>query len=86
MTMIFLTIKALIRPYNGKVVKAVDYEMSRGCIYSCNYCVETIIQKYYDFEESSSKTGAIKNFKSYLRNKSAKKIFEELEYLNKKKG
>lgn len=78
--------QALIRPYNGKVVKAVDYEMSRGCIYSCNYCVETIIQKYYDFEESSSKTGAIKNFKSYLRNKSAKKIFDELEYLNKVKN
>ena len=60
--------------------------MSRGCIYSCNYCVETIIQKYYDFNESSSKTGAIKNFKSYLRNKSAKKIFDELTYLNKKKN
>ena len=78
--------QALIRPYNGKVVKAVDYEMSRGCIYSCNYCVETIIQKYYDFEESSSKTGAIKNFKSYLRNKSAKKIFDELVYLKKVKN
>ena len=57
--------------------------MSRGCIYSCNYCVETIIQKYYDFNESSPKTGAIKNFKSYLRSKSATKIFEELVYLNK---
>jgi radical SAM superfamily enzyme YgiQ (UPF0313 family) len=77
--------QSLIRPYNGKIVKAVDYEMSRGCIYSCNYCVETIIQKYYDFKEFSSKTGAIKNFKSYLRNKSAKKIFEEFTYLNKVK-
>lgn len=78
--------QSFIRPYNGTVVKAVDYEMSRGCIYSCNYCVETIIQKYYDFNESSSTTGAIKNFKSYLRSKSAKKIFGELKYLNKKKG
>ncbi len=75
--------QSLIRPYNGNVVKAVDYEMSRGCIYSCNYCVETIIQKYYNFNESSPKTGAIKNFKSYLRSKSATKIFEELVYLNK---
>jgi radical SAM superfamily enzyme YgiQ (UPF0313 family) len=58
--------QSLLRPYNGSVVKAVDFEMSRGCIYSCNYCVETIIQKYYDFNESSPKTGAIKNFKSYL--------------------
>jgi anaerobic magnesium-protoporphyrin IX monomethyl ester cyclase len=78
--------QSLIRPYNGAVVKAVDYEMSRGCIYSCNYCVETIIQKYYDFTDSSPKTGAIKNFKSYLRHKSAKKIFDELEYLNKVKN
>ena len=77
--------QSLIRPYNGKIVKAVDYEISRGCIYSCNYCVETIIQKYYGFKEFSSKTGAIKNFKSYLRNKSPKKIFEELTYLNKVK-
>lgn len=73
------------RPYNGKVVKAVDYEMSRGCIYSCNYCVETIIQNYYGFNLSSPQSGAIKNFKKYLRAKSAKKIFEELIYLNKKK-
>ena len=66
------------RPYNGEVVRAVDYELSRGCIYSCSYCVETVIQKYYGFEDSSSKTGAIKNFKSYLRNKSAEVIFEKL--------
>jgi radical SAM superfamily enzyme YgiQ (UPF0313 family) len=77
--------QVLNRPYNGQVIKAVDYEMSRGCIYSCNYCVETIIQKYYGFEDFSSKTGAIKNFKSYLRHKSAKIIFTELKYLNKEK-
>ena len=73
--------QVLNRPYNGQVIKAIDYEMSRGCIYSCNYCVETIIQKYYDFQDFSPKTGAIKNFKSYLRSKSALKIFEELTYL-----
>jgi anaerobic magnesium-protoporphyrin IX monomethyl ester cyclase len=78
--------QVLNRPYNGSVVKGVDYEMSRGCIYSCNYCVETIIQKYYGFEEISPKTGAIKNFKSYLRHKSAKKIFDEFTYLNKVKN
>jgi radical SAM superfamily enzyme YgiQ (UPF0313 family) len=60
--------------------------MSRGCIYSCNYCVETIIQKYYGFEDTSLKTGAIKNFKSYLRHKSSKIIFDELAYLNKAKN
>jgi len=74
------------RAYNGKVVRAVDFEFSRGCIYSCAYCVETVIQKYYGFEERSNKSGAIKNFKSYLRSKSAKTIYEELEYLSIKKN
>ena len=78
--------QVFFRPYNGEVVRAVDYELSRGCIYSCSYCVETVIQKYYGFEESSSKTGAIKNFKSYLRNKSANVIFDEITYLVKKKN
>ena len=77
--------KVFLRPYNGKIVRAVDYELSRGCIYSCNYCVETIIQKYYGFEEFSEKTGAISNFKKYIRNKSAKNIFRELSYLNNEK-
>ena len=74
--------QVFFRPYNGEVVRAVDFELSRGCIYSCSYCVETIIQNYYGFNESSKKTGAINNFKSYLRNKSAKNIFKEIEYLN----
>jgi anaerobic magnesium-protoporphyrin IX monomethyl ester cyclase len=78
--------QALLRPYNGRVVKGIDYEMSRGCIYSCNYCVETIIQKYYGFEDIAPKTGAIKNFKSYLRHKSSKTIFDEFTYLNKVKN
>ena len=78
--------QVFLRPYNGEVIRAVDFEMSRGCIYSCSYCVETIIQKYYGFEESSKKTGAINNFKSYLRNKTANIIFEELNYLNTKKN
>jgi len=77
--------QVFLRPYNGELVRAVDFELSRGCIYSCSYCVETIIQKYYGFEESSIKSGAIKNFKKYLRSKSAKIIFDELEYLNKTK-
>ena len=40
-----------LRPYNGDVIKAVDYELSRGCVFTCSYCVETIIQKYYGFEK-----------------------------------
>ena len=77
--------QVFFRPYNGEVVRGVDYELSRGCIYSCSYCVETVIQDYYGFNDKSPKTGAIKNFKSYLRNKSSEVIFEEINYLVKEK-
>jgi len=73
----------LLRPYNGKVYKTVDYELSRGCPYSCAYCVETVIQKYYSLE---SNKGVLKNPKRYLRNKSAKRIFFELKTLSEKHG
>ena len=74
-----------VRPYNGKVVRAVDYEISRGCIYSCSYCVETIIQRYYGFDEINQSSGSIKQYKNYLRNKSADTIFKEIYNLNKNK-
>ena len=73
------------RAYNGEVLRAIDYEMSRGCIYSCSYCVETVIQKYYNFEEITP-SGALKSAKSYLRNKSAKRVYEELSSYKKELG
>ena len=77
--------QVFLRPYNGKVVKAVDYELSRGCIYTCSYCVETVIQKYYGFNKKNQK-GTLISAKSYLRNKSAKTIFKEIKYLNQYHG
>jgi radical SAM superfamily enzyme YgiQ (UPF0313 family) len=74
--------QAFFRPYNGEIIKAVDYELSRGCIYTCDYCVETVVQTYYGFDTSSAK-GVLKNAQSYLRNKTAKHIFHELRTLNK---
>ena len=73
------------RAYNGEVLRAIDYEISRGCIYSCSYCVETVIQKYYNFEEITP-SGALKSAKSYLRNKSAKRVYEELSSYKKELG
>ena len=73
------------RPYNGKIVRAVDYELSRGCVYTCSYCVETTIQNYYGFTEATD-TGILKNAKNYLRNKSAKQIFTELQTLSRDYG
>ena len=74
-----------LRPYNGKVIKSVDYELSRGCVYACSYCVETTIQQYYGFNETTSQ-GTIKNADNYLRNKSAHRIFTEFKNLHEKFG
>lgn len=72
-----------LRPYNGKVLRVIDYELSRGCIYTCSYCVETVIQNYYGFSKTSKK-GALLNAKNYLRSKSATRIYEELSFYKKK--
>ena len=72
----------IFRPYNGEVIRAVDYEMSRGCVFTRSYCVETIIQNYYSVAEN--KRGVLQKPKQYLRNKSANRIFSELSNLNKK--
>lgn len=77
--------QCFLRPYNGKVLKVIDYELSRGCIYTCSYCVETVIQKYYGFEEKTPK-GALKKAKNYLRNKSPKKVYRELADVRDKFG
>lgn len=69
--------QSLIRPYHGNLVKAVDYELSRGCPFSCAYCVETIIQKHYDSTETNSRS-ILKDLGSYFVKKNVVKAFEEL--------
>ena len=78
-------VQIFLRPYNGRIVKGVDYELSRGCVYACSYCVETTIQQYYGFTEITDQ-GTIKNASGYLRSKSAKRVFEEMKTLNQKFG
>ncbi|AWK90236.1 B12-binding domain-containing radical SAM protein [Azospirillum thermophilum] len=76
--------QVFLRPYNGAVVRAVDYEMSRGCLYSCTYCVETVIQRYYGFERTTPR-GALTG-KGYLRCKSAERIAQEITDLHERYG
>lgn len=77
--------QVFLRPYNGEVVRAVDYELSRGCIYTCAYCVETVIQQYYGFGEAS-KRGALLKPKAYLRAKTAERAFAEIRHLHQNYG
>ena len=78
--------QVFFRPYNGRVVRAVDYELSRGCIYACEYCVETVIQSYYGFNEVVEGIGTIRGSKNYLRHKSAERIFDEINQLHNEFG
>lgn len=72
--------QAFLRAFQGKIVKAIDFEISRGCIYTCSYCVETVIQQNYGFFEHNDR-GALKSWPKYLRSKSAKNAFAEFERL-----
>jgi anaerobic magnesium-protoporphyrin IX monomethyl ester cyclase len=61
------------RPYHGDIVRAVDYEFSRGCPYSCAYCIETSIQNHY-IESGLRKT----RFTNYFVKKDVSSAVQEL--------
>lgn len=77
--------QVLLRPYNGEVVRGVDYELSRGCPFTCGYCVETVIQGYYEFKDITPR-GALRGANRYLRHKSAQRIFSEISSLYYERG
>lgn len=72
--------QSFYRPYRGKVLKAVDIELSRGCPFTCDYCVETVIQKHYGFTESND-LGVLKESPKYLRSKNFENLISELSTL-----
>ncbi|MBT6052565.1 MAG: B12-binding domain-containing radical SAM protein [Candidatus Scalindua sp.] len=73
--------KNFYRPYKGNVYRMIDAELSRGCIYRCDYCVETIMQNLYGF----GKAGATNVLtKEYHREKSVDRILEEFSFLKEK--
>lgn len=77
--------QVFLRPYSGTTVRAADVEFSRGCPYTCTYCVETVIQNYYGFSENVGR-GVVKDAKDYLRAKSPASIVEEMEWLHRERG
>ncbi len=77
--------QVFLRPYSGRVVRAVDYELSRGCVFTCSYCVETVIQRYYGFLDQTHR-GVLKNSRSYVRTKSAGRVHEEIRTLVRNHG
>ena len=75
----------LYRSYQGKIIRAVDYEFSRGCPYTCSYCVETVIQAHYGFT-TKNHLGVLEDTDKYLRSKNLEIVKEEITYLVEKRG
>jgi anaerobic magnesium-protoporphyrin IX monomethyl ester cyclase len=74
--------KNFYRPFVGKVYRAIDAELSRGCYYRCDYCVETAVQDLYGYEEANS--GIVVKDKGYHREKSIARILSEFKLLKEK--
>lgn len=64
----------LFRPFMGKIHAGSFYVMSRGCYYSCSYCV------------NSSLRNKMKECGSYFRYQSTQKTISDLKYLNQEFG
>jgi len=64
--------KTFLRPYHGKILRSLDFELSRGCYYDCTFCLSPFQRKTYD---------SPKNFR---REKSVQKIIGEISLLKKK--
>lgn len=63
--------RSFYRPYHGKVVRGIDYELTRGCVNRCYYCAGPKLRDLY-------------GDKNFRREKSIKKIVEEISFLKKK--
>ena len=64
--------RTLYRPFHGNIYRCLDYELSRGCLYSCTFCISPFQRKTYG------------NPKHFRREKSIDKIIREISYLKKK--
>lgn len=64
--------RSFYRPYHGKMYRGIDYELSRGCVYDCSFCLSPFQRKTYG------------NPANFRREKSVPKIIDEIAYLKKR--
>jgi len=62
------------KPYNGRMYRAGYFEMSRGCLNKCSYCINEAYQKIF------SEAG------SYRRQKSIEKVITEMKLIKRHKN
>lgn len=61
--------RTFYRPFHGEMRRCIDYELSRGCIYQCTFCLSPFQQETYHSP------------KHFRREKSVNKIIEEIRFL-----
>ncbi len=62
------------RPFHGQRYKMLNYQISRGCVFNCTYCVNAVLKTKY------------KNLGGYFRFKAAHRAIKELKFLKEKYG
>jgi radical SAM superfamily enzyme YgiQ (UPF0313 family) len=65
---------AFYKPFDGRVYKYGDVEMSRGCPYTCSYCINVELQEVY------------RGKGSYHREKSVARVIEEIRWFKERYG
>jgi len=65
---------AFYKPFNGTVYKYGDFEMSRGCPYTCSYCINVELQQIY------------KGKGNYHREKSVERVIQEIAWFKQQYG
>jgi len=65
--------KSFKRPFHGKIVNMVDFELSRGCWYRCTFCLSP-------FQREKT----YKKAKNFRREKSIEKIIREISFIKKR--
>ena len=69
--------KYFFRPFDGKMKKIINYEASRGCPYTCTYCINSMIH---------GEKGRYKQMKHTVRRKTNDQIIRELKHLIQELG
>lgn len=66
--------RAFYRPFHGRAVRAIDYELSRGCRFYCTFCMEESVKTLYDGGDEEK----------YFRSKTVDHVIDEIKYLKER--
>ena len=77
--------QVFFRPYNGEVINAIDYEFLEDVFTPVPIVLKRLYRNIMDLKRLVKK-GALIASKKYLRNKSAKRIYDELKIYKEKLG